>query len=214
MINMIDAVTADKIKMWLVDLDIQPSYNWEDVETAMCERSTPPFHAIVSDGASKICLIFDNFDFVIKWSTWGENEAMQEVDFYEEAKAQNLDKFFPMTEYFFSHNGIDFVVQEKISIQAEEVHGEYMEYLSHIGRTVPRYMIDKVEKDLNKVSGFTRRINRIWIACLLSIHGKKATKALCKFVQEHDINDLHGANVGFKGNRPIILDFSGYHRTE
>ena len=214
MAKLVDAVTADKIKMWLVDLDIQPSYNWENVETAMCERSTPPFHAIVSDGASKICLIFDNFDFVIKWSTWGENEAMQEVDFYEEAKAQNLDKFFPMTEYFFSHNGIDFVVQEKISIQAEEVHGEYMEYLTHIGRTVPRYMIDKVEKDLNKVSGFTRRINRIWIACLLSIHGKKATKALCKFVQEHDINDLHGANVGFKGNRPIILDFSGYHRAE
>lgn len=214
MVNMIDAVTADKIKIWLMGLNIRPNYNWEEVEVTIDDYGKPPFDVHISDGASKICLIFDNFDFVIKWSTCGENEAMQEVDFYEEAKAQNLDKFFPMTEYFFSHNGIDFVVQEKISIQAEEVHGEYMEYLSHIGRTVPRYMINKVEKDLNKVSGYTRRINRIWIACLLSIHGKKATKALCKFVQEHDINDLHGANVGFKGNRPIILDFSGYHRAE
>ena len=214
MANLMDAVTADKIKMWLVSLDIRPSYNWEDVETAMVDYGQSPFHVHVSDGASKICLVFDTMDFVIKWSTEGESEAMQEVNYYEEAKAQNLDKFFPMTEYFFSHNGVDFVVQEKISIQAEEVHGEYMEYLSHIGRTVPRSMIDKVQKDLNKVSGYTRRINRIWIACLLSIHGKKATKALCKFVQEHDINDLHGANVGFKGNRPIILDFSGYHRMD
>ena len=214
MAKLVDAVTADKIKMWLVDLDIQPSYNWEDVETAMCERSKPPFHAIISDGASKICFVFEDFDFVIKWSTCGENEAMQEVNFYEEAKTRNLDKFFPMTEYFFSHRGIDFVAQEKITIQAEDVYGENMEYLANIGRTVPNYMIEKVQKDLNKVSCYTRRINKIWIACLLSIHGKRATKALCKFVQEHDINDLHGANVGFKGNRPIILDFSGYHRTE
>ena len=214
MTNMIDAVTADKIKTWLMDLNIQPSYGCGEVETAMVDYGQSPFHVHVSDGASKICLVFDIMDFVIKWSTEGESEAMQEVEYYEDAKAQNLDKFFPMTEYFFSHNGVDFVVQEKISIQAEDVYGEYMEYLSHIGRTVPRHMIDKVEKDLNKVSGYTRRINRIWIACLLSIHGKKATKALCKFVQEHDINDLHGANVGFKGNRPIILDFSGYHRID
>ena len=214
MAKLVDAVTADKIKMWLVDLDIQPSYNWEDVETAMCERSKPPFHAIISDGASKICLVFEDFDFVIKWSTEGESEAMQEVEYYEDAKAQNLDKFFPITEHFFSHNGIDFVAQEKVTVQAGEVYGEYMEHLSHIGRTVPPRMINKVQKDLNKVSGYTRYINQIWIACLLSIYGKKATKALCKFVQEHDINDLHGSNVGFKGNRPIILDFSGYHRND
>ena len=214
MANLIDAVTADKIKMWLMGLNIRPSYNWEDVETAMSDYGKPPFHVHISDGASKICLVFEKLDFVIKWSTEGESEAMQEVNYYEEAKAQNLDKFFPMTEYFFSHNEVDFVVQEKVTVQAGEVYGEYMEHLSHIGRTVSMQMINKVEKDLNKVSGYTRRINRIWIACLLSIYGKKATKALCKFVQEHDINDLHGSNVGFKGNRPIILDFSGYHRND
>lgn len=214
MVNMIDAVTADKIKAWLMDLNIRPSYSWEDVETAMCDYGDSSFHVRISDGASKICLVFNDFDFVVKWSTEGENEAMQEVNFYKEAKAQNLDKFFPMTEYFFSHNGIDFVVQEKITIQAEDVYGDYMEHLSNIGRTVSRNMINKVQKDLNKVSGYTRNVNRIWIACALSIYGKKATKALCKFVQDHDINDLHGANVGFKGNRPIILDFSGYHRND
>ena len=211
---MIDAVTADKIKAWLIALNIRPSYSWEDVETAMCDYGDSSFHVHISDGASKICLVFNDFDFVVKWSTEGESEAMQEVNFYKEAKAQNLDKFFPMTEYFFSHNGIDFVVQEKITIQAEDVYGDYLECLSNIGKTVPRNMINKVQKDLNKVSGYTRNINRIWIACLLSIYGKRATKALCKFVQDHDINDLHGSNVGFKGNRPIILDFSGYHRSE
>lgn len=214
MANMIDVVTADKIKEWLMGVNIRPSYDWEEVETAMENYGDAPFPVRIADGASKICLVFADFDFVIKWSTCGKDEAMQEVNFYEEAKVRNLDKFFPMTEYFFSHNEIDFVVQEKITIQAEDVYGENMEYFANIGRTVPNYMVDKVQKDLNKVSGYTRRINRIWIACLLSIHGKRATKALCKFVQEHDINDLHGANVGFKGNRPIILDFSGYHRTE
>ena len=206
--------TKGELKALLAILGITRSTSRRQVKDMLTDKGYTFPEYQVCDGASKICLVFTDFDFVIKWSTCGENEAMQEVDFYEEAKVRNLDKFFPMTEYFFSHNEIDFVVQEKITIQAEDVYGENMEYLANIGRTVPNYMIEKVQKDLNKVSGYTRRINRIWIACLLSIHGKRATKALCKFVQEHDINDLHGANVGFKGNRPIILDFSGYHRTE
>ena len=83
MANLMDAVTADKIKVWLMGLNIRPSYNWEDVETAMSDYGKPPFHAHVSDGASKICLVFEKLDFVIKWSTEGESEAMHEVNYYE-----------------------------------------------------------------------------------------------------------------------------------
>jgi hypothetical protein len=105
-------------------------------------------------------------------------------------------------------------MQEKVTIQAGDVWGDLVVKYQKIAKTVSPKMVDKVQKDLNKVSGYTRHINTLWIACLLSLYGKKATKALCKFVQEHDINDLHGSNVGFKNDRPIILDFSGYHRQD
>lgn len=209
MVTLIDAMMADKIKRWIVSMDIYSDWSWEDVE---CRMEDSPFQVVLRDGASKICFVFENTNFVVKWSTCGESEAMQEVEYYEDAKAVNLDKFFPKTEYFFSHNGIDFVVQEKVHVQAGDIYGKSAQHLENIARTVPPKMVDKVQKELNKVTGYTRHINTLWIACVLSLYGKKATKALCKFVQEHDINDLHGSNVGFKDNKPIILDFSGYHR--
>lgn len=211
---MIDAKMAHELKTWLMQLNISPCDGWEDVE---CKVSDHPlkggdFH--ISDGASKICFVFHNTNFVLKWSTNDDGEAMQEVYYYEEAKLARLAQFFPKTEHFFSYNGVDFVVQEKVQMQAGDVWGDSAVRFNRIAKTVSPKMVDKVQKDLNKVTGYTRHINTLWIACVLSLYGKKATKALCKFVQEHDINDLHGSNVGFMNNKPIILDFSGYHRND
>lgn len=213
MMTMIEPLLADSLKMWLISLDIHPCHTWEDVECRMDEHPYPK-PVRISDGASKICFVFKDYPFVIKWSTEDCGEAMQEVDYYEDAKACRLDKLFPTTEYFFSHNGVDFVVQEKIQFPACDVWGDYSKKYENISKTVPMGMIQKVQRELNKVTGYTRHISPLWIACVLSIYGKKTTKALCKFVQEHDINDLHGNNVGFLRDKPIILDFSGYHREE
>lgn len=213
MTTMIEPLMADKLKMWLISLYIYPNDCWEDVESKM--ESHPCWMNVhISDGASKICLVFEKMPFVIKWSTNNEGEAMQEVDFYEDAKQARLEKLFPTTEYFFTHNGVDFVVQEKVQIQAGDVWGECAKRYKNISKTVPDKMVNLVQKELNKVSDYTRHINPLWIACVLSIYGKKTTKSLCKFVQEHDINDLHGSNVGFLRDKPIILDFSGYHRED
>lgn len=211
---MIDAKMAHELKAWLMQLNISPCDGWDDVE---CKVNDYPlkggdFH--ISDGASKICFVFHNTNFVIKWSTNDDGEAMQEVCYYEDAKMARLAQFFPRTEHFFSYNGVDFVIQEKVQMQAGDVWGDSAVRFNKIAKTVSPKMVDKVQKDLNKVTGYTRHINTLWIACVLSLYGKKATKALCKFVQEHDINDLHGSNVGFMNNKPIILDFSGYHRQD
>lgn len=212
---MIDAKMAHELKTWLMQLNISPCDGWADVECKVEDVPKPKhFDFHISDGASKICFVFHDKDFVLKWSTEGEGEAMQEVYYYEEAKIARLAQFFPRTEHFFSYKGVDFVMQEKVQMQAGDVCGDSAVRFNKIAKTVPPRMVDKVQKDLNKVTGYTRHINTLWIACVLSLYGKKATKALCKFVQEHDINDLHGSNVGFMNNKPIILDFSGYHRND
>ena len=33
---------------------------------------------------------------------------------------------------------------------------------------------------------------------------------LAIFIKENRINDIHCANMGFKNNKPIIIDFSGF----
>ena len=54
MANLIDAVTADKIKMWLMGLKIRPSYGWGEVEETIDDYGKPPFDIHIYDGASKI----------------------------------------------------------------------------------------------------------------------------------------------------------------
>ena len=34
---------------------------------------------------------------------------------------------------------------------------------------------------------------------------------LFEFLNESDINDLHSGNIGYIGNRLVLIDYSGYH---
>ena len=95
----------------------------------------------VSDGASKICFVFKNKPFVVKWSTYGYKEAMEEVEIYNRAMAQNLAKFFPKTAFLVRVNGIDFVVQEKIDKSVSECDRKDIQRFQRISKTAT----DKIE---------------------------------------------------------------------
>lgn len=58
--------------------------------------------------------------------------------------------------------------------------------------------------------GYNRELDYTWAAMALVIYGKTVCKKLCNFIQENKINDLRDANIGYKNNKPIILDFSGF----
>lgn len=165
-------------------------------------------------GASKLCIDFPSKPYVVKfvYETSEYDEAMDEARLYEKARSKNLDKFFPFTEYWGTINEINFVVQEKITCSCYDTNYKQIERYKNIGKTVTDDLYHKIAKDMNKVTGFRREINPIWVKALVSLYGKKAIKALCEFIQENNINDLHEHNIGYHNDRPILLDFSGYHR--
>ena len=167
----------------------------------------------VSDGASKICFIFTEKPFVVKWSTDNYGEAMKEVEVYQKAVEQNLEKFFPKTAFLVRVNSIDFVVQEKIDTAASHCGRRERNNYRRIAKTATDKIVFKIEKEFCKAGdGYHRSLDHDWAKLAIVLYGKKACKALCDFVIENKINDLHGNNIGYKNNRPIILDFSGYYR--
>ena len=167
----------------------------------------------VSDGASKICFVFKNKPFVIKWSTYGYKEAMEEVEIYNRAMAQNLAKFFPKTAFLIHVNGIDFVAQEKIDKSVSECNRQDVQKFQRIAKTATDKIVFKIEREFGRAgNGYHRSLNHDWAKMAIVLYGKHACKALCEFVVANSINDLHGRNIGYKDGRPIILDFSGYHR--
>lgn len=167
----------------------------------------------VSDGASKICLIFPNAPYVIKWSTGHYEEAMREVQVYQDAVAANLEKFFPKTAFLVSINGVNFVAQEKIDFCVYNCDRDNEQKFNRISKTALDKIVRKISDEFCKASDHNRRhVDPLWVKMAIILYGKKACKALCEFVIAHQINDLHAANIGYKNGRPIILDFSGYNR--
>lgn len=199
-----------------IDRDSNP---WEVVRNSKNLREKGEFDEIgainVDDGASKICIVFKNFPFVIKWSPDGGDEAMQEVSIYEDAVNCNIGFFFPKTELFYEHNGVSFVMQEKVDYSASEMYRE-----KHCMTAVKRITKTPTDKIYQKVRGeflragcrYSRDLDEFWAKMAISLYGKKTVKSLCKFVVKHKINDLHSNNIGYKNLRPVILDFCGYHR--
>lgn len=196
-IKLIETLNINKFSdAWSVNLAI----NDRDIKGVSCHS-----------GVTKCCLVFDNLDFVIKWSSSGE-EALMECDIYERAKKKNLSFLFPETTVFATINEIDFIAQEKIDFCCSEVPLSLRTKYQKQTVTVNTNIYSKMEKGFRLGTDCDRKLNRLWAKMVISLYGKKVAKTLCDFIQEDQINDLHGENLGYKNNHPIILDFSGYYR--
>lgn len=201
----------DIIKI-IVSLKIESSFSGWDVEDAIAKLDLSDTIAHCS-GACKHCLIFKQEDFVIKWcNSRYKNEAVEECEIYKKAKEKNLQFLFPLTYILCSVNGIDFVYQEKIDCSCAELTRESRKNYLIITKTVTNKIVFKMKKGFDLNMGFDKPLNVLWAKMVISLYGKKIAKNLCDFIQENKINDLHDYNIGYKNNRPILLDFSGYHR--
>ena len=202
-----EEVVIDFIK----SLDIDKSTSTYRVRKKVHESDFPSVVS-VSDGATKICLIFKDWPFVIKWSAADNDDAFIEAQIYADAVKNNIQQFFPATKLLFEHNGVKFVIQEKVDASVYDgFSGKERDRVNTIVKTVSGRIVRKVQHTCLKASPKNKRtLDHTWVAMAISLYGKKTCKSLCEFIIKHKINDLHDANVGYKNGRPVILDFSGY----
>lgn len=170
----------------------------------------------VRDGATKICLVFqDNTDFIVKWSYHCDDdnsESLKECHIYACAVDAGLDFFFPKTEIMGKWGDVTVIIQDKIDYSVEDCSYDKRQYYRKIARTVTNRIFCKMEKGFRISGSYDRDLDTTWGKLVISLYGKQITKKLCEFIKEYKINDLHGANIGYKNDKPIILDFSGYYR--
>lgn len=209
--------TKGELKALLATLGITRSTSRRQVKDMLTDKGYTFPEYQVCDGASKICIVPKNADFVIKWSTSclsgeeGYDEAYDEVLIYEKAIREGLEMFFPKTEILCTIGGINFVVQEKIDFSALNTPRNKDSKYLYKTKTVSPAIIDKIDTCFQSIRR-GRSIDTTWASMAIVIYGKRKCKALCKFVIENGINDLHLSNIGYLKDKPVILDFSGYHR--
>ena len=209
--------TKGELKALLATLGITRSTSRRQVKNMLMDKGYTEPEYLVCDGASKICIVPKHADFVVKWSTScisseeGYDEAYDEVLIYEKAVRVGLEMFFPKTEIFCTIGGINFVVQEKIDFSALNTPRNKESKYIYKTKTVSPAIIDKIDTCFQSIRR-GRSIDTTWASMAIVIYGKRKCKTLCRFVIENGINDLHLSNIGYLRDRPVILDFSGYHR--
>ncbi len=208
--------TRGELKALLATLGITRTTSRRQVKNMLIDKGYTEPEYRVCDGASKMCIIPREADFVIKWSTGydcesGFDEAYDEVLIYQRAIKAGLEMFFPKTEVFCTYNGINFIIQEKVDFSTSNLPIKKDDRYSYKTRNVSPSIIEKMNGCFSQMSR-GRELNPLWASMAIILYGKRKCKTLCKFIIENNINDLHGSNIGYLKDKPIILDFSGYHR--
>ena len=205
----------------LIPFGIQKAIKFSDGYNSFCEKADNHLkesHIAVSCGATKICFIPEESDWVIKLSFDMTDEfdpEEEEVDFcrreaynYQKAVDQGLEEYFAATYKVGRVEDIDVYVQQKVvtdSYKIEDMFSSYVENVYEddlVDYTDDEYnwAVDDYVNDLEN----TERIEAVF-------GDSEATCKLAIFIEKYEINDLHCANYGFVNGVPVIMDYSGYN---
>lgn len=197
--------------------------SYDDIYEAAME-SNIPFE--VASGASKYVIIPNDGDEVIKIPFNGQMDE----SYNDEGKYEDYI-FFPF-ECAGVENGWDYCQREVVIADAAEE--EELEQCFAITRRIglvngyPIYAQEKAEvwsaaHDYDEYSEEKKSttsekckqlgvgcFNSCWLSDFLDYFGEDIFQKFMKFIDKQNIGDLHSDNIGYIGNRPVLIDYSGY----
>lgn len=167
-------------------------------------------------GVSKYCYIFPDEDFVVKFPqvyrehNLNENECAQEVELYHSSHNYRVQRVLPETTFLGRNtHGVPFYKQAKLDYVCSQLPPpKYRKYCAMTTK-INDDLIDRVRKSNTSDN---RSIDTLWLKMVWLLYGEKFTRSLIKWINDNRINDLHNSNIGYIKNRPVIMDFCGYHR--
>ena len=129
------------------------------------------------------------------------NYCGREADISDIAAAEDLEECFAITECVGRCGDYLIYKQARATTILADVLDEKSDSLSIEERKSIRDKCDNMG-----VYGF----NIYWLKDFLEFFGEEILKQLDRFINTYGINDLHTSNVGYIGNRPVLIDYSGY----
>ena len=162
----------------------------------------------VCTGATKICLVPADGDFVFKINIVDEctDYCKDEADNYMAAVNAGKDKYFLETRYFKTLNecGVCFAIyiQPKIEEISSDIDKDEL--------ADDELIEELLEKSSWYSSPATEDMSPIWANNFIKEYGETEFNELLAFCDRYYINDLHSSNIGYVGGRPVIFDYAGY----
>ena len=161
-------------------------------------------------GAFKECLIFPDMDFVLKIPFgFRENSEMgnacyNEIETYQSAKEAGVEKVFLETWFIgFLKNGRPVYGQAKADYTSSSLPENKKKKYERITRTVTENMCSKVIRGM-----YDHSVNRLWVEMFISLYGKNFARKFEAWTKETRLTDFHSGNIGYRKDKPIILDYN------
>ena len=174
-------------------------------------------------GATKLVIIPYTRDYVIKIpfsgryscgeyipfsmaedNDWGDNYCEAERLLYEEAKEKGYAQFFLPLELINDTKYYPMYIQER----ADNIVC-YMD-----DEDTKAYSSENSKEIVRSNGNFACSLANYWTASCLTSLNEDSDKMyhFIEFLRTTGImNDLHRGNLGFKNNKPVIIDYGGYH---
>ena len=175
-------------------------YSWEDQVNYSCND----FH--LRSGASRGVVIFDNYDYVVKFDFEEEAENgynLREANIYNIAKKNSMSKFFAKSFHAGTFHGLDIYLMEKANVDEDAISScvwNSRMYDENMDKVPDEVGLAMSLDDVKTVVNFFGEFYQIdWVMRLLT------------FCEEYDIFDIHENNVGFINNMPVLIDYAGFN---
>ena len=157
----------------------------------------------IHHGATKLCIMDEyNPDWVVKLGfepvahEQRNNFCQIEANYFSEACARNLERFFAPIYYVGTLSKVKIFIQEKEEVDVDVIESSFRDY--YIDHYSSSYYSEWNE------------MNEEEIIC--SVLGSSSeVYRLIDFIEENDICDLHSQNWGItKDSNIVLIDYSGY----
>lgn len=206
-----------------------------DITDSIAEKF--PLGYQVKCGASKLVIIPPNSDYIIKipftfsidsssdvgsssyWSSscapggepfdcayypiekeFGWNYCKVEEELYFLSTQEKVNDFFAETVYLGNIYDFPIYVQEKCNIIYGETH------------FAPEHSKEERQRTTEKINewGSFKNISLDFTIDMIQHYGEIKVKQLFNFIKKYEISDLHRNNYGYCGDRPVLIDYSGF----
>ena len=191
-------VTIEQVINELLKLDeISNIYTWAE--------ETFPDELECTEGVYRFCIISKTWDKVIKMDQIGAcGCCANEAEMYEIGKQYGIEELLLKPTFVDElASGQQIYLQEKATyIQDTLPVSKVMQY----GTEIEKITHEEIRRLVDKL--FHSRIHHQWLAKLLIIYDKEFVKRFIKWQVETRQNDLHAANIGYRFDKPVILDYA------
>lgn len=165
-------------------------------------------------GATRM-VIWDknNPDYVAKIALTVDNEkyCQKEVELYEAAVEAGLESHFAWCAEIYCHGEKSVYAMEYLECDYDQMDSE--SYQWGYKRYCADYDLDtEAQESKDKFSDYywSDSGESLVIEWFESHLARPIAAKLDRFIYDHDIEDIHNGNIGYRGNQLVLCDYAGY----